>query len=136
MKLRLYSALFIGLMLPFSVFSDADTAQEDKPESIGQPVSPTTGDIEGTVYLQDTKVNSLINILDLPSKTSYVVIIPNKWEIVSPKCLWNNLCGHFELSYVKRTETSNSFDRYFSFQITFCLKLCTFFSRIRVTIEK
>jgi len=40
--------------MPFSVFAETNTAQEDTPESIRQPVSPATGDIEGTVYLQDT----------------------------------------------------------------------------------
>ena len=40
-------------MLP-SVFAETNTAQEGTPESTGQPVSPTTGDVEGTVYLQDT----------------------------------------------------------------------------------
>ena len=54
MKFSLYFALFIGLMLPFSVFSDADTAQEDKPESIRQPILLTAGDVEGTVYAHDT----------------------------------------------------------------------------------
>ena len=54
MKFSLYSALFIGLMLPLSVFADTDTVQEDKSEGTRQPVSPTTGDVEGTVYLHDT----------------------------------------------------------------------------------
>ena len=54
MKFSLYSALFIGLMLPFSVFAETNTAQEDTRESPRQPVSPATGDVEGTVYLQDT----------------------------------------------------------------------------------
>ena len=54
MKLRLYSALFIGLMLPLSVLADADTAQEHKSESTRQPVSPATGDVEGTVHIHDT----------------------------------------------------------------------------------
>ena len=54
MKFCLYSALFIGLMLPLSVLADADTVQEDKSESTQQPVSLTIGDVEGTVYSQDT----------------------------------------------------------------------------------
>ncbi|MDE0637328.1 MAG: hypothetical protein OXI43_15940 [Candidatus Poribacteria bacterium] len=54
MKFSLYPILFIGFMLSFSVFTDADTTQEDTPESVRQRVSPTTGDVEGTVYLQDT----------------------------------------------------------------------------------
>ncbi len=54
MKLRLYSVLFIGLMLPLSVFTETDTAQKGKSDSTRQPVSPTTGDVGGTVYLHDT----------------------------------------------------------------------------------
>ena len=54
MKFCLYLALFIGGMMPFSVFGETDTAQEDTPESIRQPVPPTTGDVEGTVYSQET----------------------------------------------------------------------------------
>ena len=54
MKFSLYSVLLIGLMLPLSVFADADTAEKDTPESPRQPASSTTGDIEGTVYSQDT----------------------------------------------------------------------------------
>ena len=40
--------------MPFPVFAETDTAKEDKSESIRQLVLPTTGDIEGTVYLHDT----------------------------------------------------------------------------------
>ena len=54
MKFCLYSALFIGLMMPFPVFAETDTAKEDKSENIRQLVLPTTGDIKGTVYLHDT----------------------------------------------------------------------------------
>ena len=54
MKFSLYLALFIGLMLPLSVFAEADTVQQDRSESTRQPVSQTTGDVEGTVYLHDT----------------------------------------------------------------------------------
>ena len=54
MKFSLYSALLIGLMLPLSVFADTYTVQEDKSEGIRQPGSPTTGDVEGTVYSHDT----------------------------------------------------------------------------------
>ena len=54
MKFSLYSVLFIGLILPVLVFADADTAQENKSAIIQQPVSLTGGDVEGTVYAQDT----------------------------------------------------------------------------------
>ena len=54
MKFCLYLVLFIGIMMPFSVFADANTAKADQSESTRQPVSPTTGDIEGTVYAEDT----------------------------------------------------------------------------------
>ena len=54
MKFSLYSALLIGLMLPLSMFADTYTVQEDKSEGIRQPGSPTTGDVEGTVYSHDT----------------------------------------------------------------------------------
>ncbi|MDE0685196.1 MAG: carboxypeptidase-like regulatory domain-containing protein, partial [Candidatus Poribacteria bacterium] len=54
MKFCLLFLLFIGVMMPLSVFAETNTAQEDTPESTRQPVSPTTGDIEGTVYSQDT----------------------------------------------------------------------------------
>ena len=54
MKFRLYLVLFIGIMVPFSVFVEANTAEENTPENTRQSVSLTTGDIEGTVYSQDT----------------------------------------------------------------------------------
>ena len=54
MKFSLYSAVFIGLMLPLSVFAEADTIQQDRSESIRQTLSLTVGDVEGTVYAQDT----------------------------------------------------------------------------------
>ena len=54
MKFCLYLVLFIGIMMPFSVFAEANTAKADKSESTRQPTSPTTGDIEGTVYSEDT----------------------------------------------------------------------------------
>ena len=55
MKFCLYLVLFIGIMMPFSVFADANTAKADKSESTQHPVSPTPGDIEGTVfYSEDT----------------------------------------------------------------------------------
>ena len=37
-----------------SMFAETNPAQEDTPDSTGQLVSPTTGDVEGTVYLQGT----------------------------------------------------------------------------------
>ena len=54
MKFCLYLVLFIGIVMPFSVFADANTAEADESESTRQPVSPTTGDIEGTVYSEET----------------------------------------------------------------------------------
>ena len=54
MKFCLYLVLFIGIMMPFSVFAEANTAKADKSGSTQQPVSPSTGDIEGTVYSEDT----------------------------------------------------------------------------------
>ena len=54
MKFCLYLALFIGIMMPFSVFAEANTAKADKSEITRQTVSPTTGDIEGTVYSEET----------------------------------------------------------------------------------
>ena len=54
MKFCLYLVLFIGIMMPFSVFTETDTAKEDKIESTRQPVSPTTGNVEGTVYPHGT----------------------------------------------------------------------------------
>ncbi|MCY3740486.1 MAG: carboxypeptidase-like regulatory domain-containing protein [Candidatus Poribacteria bacterium] len=54
MKSCLFFVLFIGIMIPYSVFAETNTAQEGMPESIRQPISPTTGDVEGTVYSQDT----------------------------------------------------------------------------------
>ena len=54
MKFSLCLALFIGLILPLSVFADADTVQKDGSESTRQPVPSTTGDVEGSAYLHDT----------------------------------------------------------------------------------
>ena len=54
MKFCLYLVLFIGIMMPFSVFADANTAKADKSESTRQPVSPIAGDIEGTIYSEET----------------------------------------------------------------------------------
>ena len=53
MKFCLYLVLFIGFMTSFSVSSETDTAQESTSESTRQPVSPTVGDVEGTIYSQD-----------------------------------------------------------------------------------
>ena len=54
MKFCLYSVLFIGIMMPFFVFAEANTTEENTPENTRQSVSLTPGDIEGTVYSQDT----------------------------------------------------------------------------------
>ena len=54
MKFCLCLVLSIGIMMLSSVFAETNPAQEDTPKNTGQPVSPTTGDVEGTVYLQDT----------------------------------------------------------------------------------
>ena len=54
MKSCLFFVLFIGIMTLSSVFAETHTAQEGTPESTQQPISPTTGDVEGTVYSQDT----------------------------------------------------------------------------------
>ncbi len=40
--------------MPFSVFVEANTAEENTPENTRQSLPLTTGDIEGTVYSQDT----------------------------------------------------------------------------------
>ncbi|RKU14286.1 hypothetical protein C6503_15230 [Candidatus Poribacteria bacterium] len=54
MKSCLFFVLFIGIMMLSSVFAETNTAQEGTPESAKQLVLPTTGDVEGTVYSQDT----------------------------------------------------------------------------------
>ena len=54
MKFRLYLVLFIGIVMPFSVFVEANTVKEDKSQSARQLLSPTTGDVEGTIYSEDT----------------------------------------------------------------------------------
>ena len=56
MKSCLFFILLTGIMMPFSVFAETDTDQEDTPEGTRQPVSPTTGDIEGTVQLETVLV--------------------------------------------------------------------------------
>ena len=56
MKSCLFFILLIGIMMPFSVFAETDTDQEDTPEGTGQPASPTTGDVEGTVQLETVLV--------------------------------------------------------------------------------
>ena len=53
MRFCLYLVLFIGI-IPLSVFAEVNTAKVDKPENTRQPASPTTGDIEGIVYSEDT----------------------------------------------------------------------------------
>ena len=54
MKYRLYLALLIGLMIPFPDFTEANTVKEGKSESARQLVSPTTSDVEGTIYSENT----------------------------------------------------------------------------------
>ena len=58
MRFCLYSVLCVMLMMQFSISAETDSPKEDKTpktkRSIWQRILPRTGDIEGTVYQQDT----------------------------------------------------------------------------------
>ena len=58
MILRVGLILFVVVMIPLSVFAETDNTEKDKnlktKRSIWQRILPRTGDIEGTVYQQDT----------------------------------------------------------------------------------
>ena len=54
MKFCLCLVLSIGIVVSFSVFAETNTTEKDTSESIRQPFSLATGDVEGTVYAQDT----------------------------------------------------------------------------------
>ena len=58
MIFRLCPILFVVFMIPLSVFAESDDTEKDKEpkakRSLWQRILPRTGDIEGTVYQQDT----------------------------------------------------------------------------------